>query len=138
MADNKTKVTGASVDSYFSSIKDPERRKDCEAVAKLLHKATGDAPKMWGSSIVGFGSYHYKYASGREGDSCLVGFSSRASDITVYLSAEFPGRAKLLPKLGKHKAKGGCVHIRRLSDIDPKVLEELAAQCASEKQKLHG
>jgi hypothetical protein len=138
MADNKTKVTEASVGSYLSSIKDQERREDCESLAKLLQKATSQAPKMWGSSIVGFGSYHYKYDSGREGDSCLVGFSSRASDITVYLSAEFPDRAKLLPRLGKHKAKGGCVHIRRLSDIDPQVLQELAAQCATAKQRQHG
>ena len=138
MPENKTTLTGASVKRYFSSINDEERRKDCESLAKLLQKATSQPPKMWGSSIVGFGNYHYKYESGREGDSCLVGFSSRASDITVYLSAEFPGRAKLLPKLGKHTAKGGCVHIRRLSDIDPTVLQELAAHCAADKQRQHG
>jgi hypothetical protein len=84
MAENKTKVTKASVASYFAGIKDEARRKDCEALAKLLTKATKQSPKMWGKSIVGFGSHHYKYESGREGDICAVGFSSRKGDITVY------------------------------------------------------
>ena len=84
MAANKTKETGASVDGYLAAISDEARRKDCEALARLMAKATKHPPKMWGSSIVGFGSYHYKYESGREGDMCLVGFSSRKSDISLY------------------------------------------------------
>jgi len=85
MAENKTKATDASVDSYIAAIEDEVRRKDCQALAKLMAKVTKEKPQMWGPSIVGFGSYHYKYASGREGDTCLVGFSSRKGDISVYI-----------------------------------------------------
>jgi hypothetical protein len=93
---------------------------------------------MWGTSIVGFGSYHYKYDSGREGDACLTGFSSRAGDITVYLmAAKFPKREQLLAKLGKHKTSGGCLYIKTMSDIDPKVLEKLIAGAVAEKRKNH-
>ncbi len=94
MAENKTRETDASVDDYLSAIEDETRRKDCQALAKLMTKATKAKPKMWGTSIVGFGSYHYKYESGREGDSCLTGFSSRKGDISIYLVASFPGRER--------------------------------------------
>ena len=104
MAENKTKETEASVESYFAAIQDDARRKDCEALAKLMAKATKQPPKMWGSSIVGFGSYHYKYESGREGDTCLVGFSSRKSDISLYGLNAAPGHEDLIPRLGRHKA----------------------------------
>ena len=138
MAENKTKPTGASVQSYISSIADETRRKDCEALAKLMAKATKQQPKMWGTSIVGFGSYHYKYASGREGDSCLTGFSSRKGDISVYLTASFPGHDELLSKLGKHKMGKACLYIRRLSDVDLQVLEKLIAGTAAERKHRHG
>jgi len=101
MAQNKTKVTEASVEGYLAAISDDERRRDCEALAKRMAKITGHEPKMWGTSIVGFGSYHYVYESGREGDACVVGFSSRKGDISVYLSPTFPEREALLAKLGK-------------------------------------
>jgi hypothetical protein len=117
MSENKTKPTAASVESYFAAISDEPRRKDCEALAKLMAQATKEPPKMWGSSVVGFGSYHYKYESGREGDSCLTGFSSRKSDISVYLVADFPGREEILAKLGKHKLGKGCLYIRQLRAI---------------------
>ena len=113
MAENKTKATDASVESYLSAIEDEARRKDCEALATLMTKATKQQPKMWGTSIVGFGSYHYTYESGREGDSCLTGFSPRKGDISVYLVASFPGQEELLPKLGKHTMGGGCLHLRK-------------------------
>jgi hypothetical protein len=135
MAGNKTKPTGASLAKYLSGIKDEARRKDCAALAKLMRKATKQPAKMWGSSIVGFGTYHYKYASGREGESCLTGFSSRKGDITLYLSTDFPGRKKLLPKLGKHKAGGGCLYIRQLGDVDLKVLEQLVGSAVEEKKR---
>jgi hypothetical protein len=138
MAENKTKVTDASVKAYFSSIEDDARRKDCEALADLMAKATKQEPKMWGSSIVGFGSYHYKYESGREGDSCLTGFSSRKGDITIYILASFPGREELLSKLGKHKTGKGCLYIRKLSDVDPEVLEQLVAGTISERKRHDG
>jgi hypothetical protein len=135
MAENKTKATEASVESYFSAIEDDARRKDCEALAKLMTKATKEKPKMWGTSIVGFGSYHYKYDSGREGDSCLTGFSSRKGDISIYLMASFPGHDQLLAKLGKHKMGKGCLYVRKLSDVDLKVLEQLVVGSFEEKKR---
>jgi len=138
MTENKTKVTEASVKSYFSTIEDEAKRKDCEALAKLMTKATKQQPKMWGTSIVGFGSYHYKYESGREGDSCLTGFSSRKGDISVYLVASFPGREELLSKLGKHKRGKGCLYVRKLSDVDLKVLEQLIAGSVAERKRHYG
>jgi len=133
MAENKTKVTKASVTSYFAGIKDEARRKDCGALAKLMTKATKQPPKMWGKSIVGFGSYHYKYESGREGDSCAVGFSSRKGDITVYGLTAAPRHEALLGKLGKHARGKGCLYIRKLSDVDPKVLEQLVASASASR-----
>ena len=127
MAENKTKETDASVDGYIGAIDDESRRKDCKALVKLMTKATRQKPKMWGSSIVGFGSYHYRYDSGREGDSCLVGFSSRKGDISLYIMASFPGHDELLAKLGKHKLAKACLYIRQLSDVDTTVLEQLVA-----------
>jgi hypothetical protein len=135
MAKNKTQETDASVDSYIAGIKDEARRNDCEALARLMARATKHPPKMWGSSIVGFGSYHYKYESGREGDSCLVGFSSRKSDISVYGLAAAPSHEALIPKLGRHKAGKGCLYIRSLSDIDLKVLQTLVADAVATKRK---
>jgi hypothetical protein len=126
-AENKTKATGASVEDYLSAIKDDDRQKDCRTLAKLMAKTTGEKPKMWGPSIVGFGSYHYKYDSGREGDSCVTGFSSRKGEIAIYLVAEFPKREALLAKLGKHKVGGGCLYVRKMSEVDPKILEQLVA-----------
>ena len=130
MAENKTKATTSSVDAYIEAISDESRRKDCRALAKLMARATKHKPVMWGTAIVGFGSYHYKYDSGREGDSCLVGFSSRKGDISIYLTASFPGRENLLAKLGKHKLAKACLYVRSLSDIDAKVLEQLVAGSA--------
>ena len=135
MAPNKTQATQASVESYLSAIADEDRRKDCETLSRLMTRATAIQPKMWGTSIVGFGSYHYKYASGREGDSCTVGFSSRKSDIVLYLVADFPGREELLAKLGKHKLGKGCLYLRRLGDVDPGILEQLIAGAMAQRQR---
>lgn len=138
MPENKTKATEASVESYFSAIKDEARRKDCEALAKLMATVTKQQPKMWGTSIVGFGSYHYKYESGREGDSCLTGFSLRKSDISVYLMASVLRQEELLSKLGKHKMDKGCLYVRKLSDVDLKVLEQLVAGTVAERKRHYG
>ncbi len=127
MAENKTKATDASVKDYLSAIQDEARRKDCEVLAKLMAKVTKERPRMWGTSIVGYGTYHYKYESGHEGDSCLTGFSSRKGDISIYLAAEFPGHDDLMAKLGKHKSGKACLYVRKLGDIDLKVLEQLIA-----------
>jgi hypothetical protein len=137
MAENKTKATDASVEDYFEAIEDEMRRRDCEALAKLMAKATKHPPKMWGSSIVGFGSYHYRYESGREGDSCLVGFSSRKGDISVYGLNAAVDACELLARLGRHKAGKGCVYIRTLADVDLKVLAKLVAGAAAEKKRQH-
>jgi len=137
MAENKTKATKASVEKYLSAIKDEVRRKDCAALVKLMSRATKEPPVMWGTGIVGFGSYHYTYESGREGDMCLTGFSSRKGDISVYLTADFPGRDKLLARLGKHKMAKACLYIRSLADVDTKVLEQLVAGSAAERRRRH-
>jgi hypothetical protein len=138
MPENKTKAAAASVKSYFSAIEDEARRKDCETLAKLMTKATKQQPRMWGTSIVGFGSYHYKYESGREGDSCLTGFSSRKGDISVYLVASFPGEEELLSTLGKHKMGKGCLYVRKLSDVNLKVLEQLIVGSVAERKRHYG
>ncbi len=137
MAGNKTQATTASVERYLAGIKDPVRRKDCEALAKLMAKVTKEKPKMWGTSIVGFGSYHYKYDSDREGDSCVVGFSSRAKEISVYLVGSFPKRDELLAKLGKHKTAKACLYLRRLEDVDLSVLEKMIAASVAERKRNH-
>ncbi len=138
MAENKTKASEASVARYLSAIKDKVRRSDCEALAKLMSKATKQPPKMWGTSIVGFGSYHYKYESGREGDSCVTGFSSRKGDISVYLTASVLGHHKFVSKLGKHKVGKGCLYIRTLSDVDLKVLEQLVVATVADRKRHYG
>ena len=134
MAENKTRQTEDSVEDYLAAIPDESRRQDCQALARLMAKATKQPARMWGSSIVGYGSYHYKYESGREGDMCLVGFSSRKGDITVYGLNSAPSHEKLMPKLGKHKSGKGCLYLRRLSDIDLKVLEKLVAEAVAGKK----
>lgn len=121
----KTAVTKASVPAFLDGIEDEERRKDCKALAKLLRRVTGATPRMWGTSIVGYGSYHYRYASGREGDWFLAGFSPRKQDLTVYVMAGLQGREALLRKLGKHKTGKGCLYLKRLADVDATVLEKL-------------
>lgn len=138
MAENKTKATEASVESYIGAIDDESRRRDCEALLKLISRATKLEPAMWGSSIVGFGSYHYRYESGREGDACLVGFSSRKSDISLYLAASSPEQEQLLGQLGKHKMGKACLYIRQLSDVDAKVLERLVVGAVAEVKRLYG
>ena len=125
MYEAKTKPTQVSVSSFLAAIEDDERRKDCKAIASMMKRVTGCAPKMWGTAIVGFDSYHYKYASGHEGDSCLTGFASRKGDISLYLGAEVLAQTPLMSKLGKHKVGKGCLYIRSLADVDVAVLEKL-------------
>ena len=135
MADLKTKPTQVSVASFLNAIPDEARRKDCKTVAKMMEQVSGEKPKMWGPSIVGFGQYHYKYASGHEGDSCLVGFSSRKGDISLYVTAGFEGREPLLARLGKHKTGKVCLYVRRLADIDLEVLESLVKGSVAEMRR---
>jgi len=125
MADNKTKPTRISVAAFIDSITDQGRRADAKALVKLMQKASGEKPTMWGSSIVGFGSHHYVYDSGREGDMPLIAFSPRKAATVLYglSSAE-----ALLPKLGKHTRGKGCVYIKKLADVDQKVLEAMVVK----------
>ena len=138
MAENKTKPTGASVASYLAAIADDSRRRDCKALVALFEKATGEKAAMWGPSIVGFGAYHYKYASGGEGNSCVVGLSSRKEGISLYLSSDFAERAPLLARLGKHKAAKACVTIKALDDVDTPVLEKLVKASAAATRERYG
>lgn len=125
MAENKTKQTKASVDKFISAIKDENIRKDCYTIIKIMKSVTKEEPKMWGPSIIGFGTYHYKYASGREGDICISGFSPRKQNLTIYLEPGFEKQKSLLEKLGKHKTSKVCLYIKSLKDVDVKILKEL-------------
>jgi hypothetical protein len=128
MAELKTKATQASVSDFLNAVEDDERRKDCKTVAKIMQKATGAKPKMWGPSIIGFGDHHYKYASGRELDWFLTGFSPRKKDLTLYIMPGFTRYDDLMASLGKHSTGKSCLYIKRLSDIDTDVLEKLVTE----------
>jgi hypothetical protein len=123
---NKTTQTDASVEAYFAGITDATRRADCEKLSTMMHKATGEPAKMWGPAIVGFGSHHYKYESGREGDMCKLGFASRKDAMALY-GLGIEANAELVAKLGKHKTGKGCLYIRKLDDVDTTVLKQLLA-----------
>lgn len=127
-----TKPTAVSVAEFIAAVEDPKRRADAEAVCALLAEATGEPATMWGPSIVGFGAYHYRYASGYEGDAPLVGFSPRKANLVFYLSGCDEGRDDLLARLGKHKAGKGCVYVNRLADVDPVVLKQMAVATADQ------
>jgi hypothetical protein len=128
MAELKTKQTDASVDDFLNGIPNEQTRQDCFEIANMMKQATHDEPKMWGSSIIGFGSNHLKYASGRELDWMTVGFSPRKQNITLYLPGNITSYAALLEKLGKYKTGVGCLYIKTLRDVDTKVLAELIQQ----------
>ena len=125
MAELKTKKNRASVTEFLRQIADPQQRKDCRALAAMMRQVTGCRPQMWGDSIVGFGSYHYKYASGREGDWFLTGFSPRKGNLSVYILAGLARHKALLKKLGKHKTGKSCLYIKSLDAIDTDVLRQL-------------
>jgi hypothetical protein len=122
---NKTQPTDASVAAFVAGIADERQRADSERLIAVMSDVTGEPATMWGPSIIGFGSYHYRYASGREGDAPLVGFSPRRSALTLYASADDDVRAKLLARLGPHKVGKGCVYVKRLSDVDEQALADL-------------
>jgi hypothetical protein len=128
MAENKTKPTKLSVTAFINAVSDPARRADAKALVKLLQSASGEKPQMWGPSIIGFGSYHYKYDSGREGDMPIVGFSPRKAATVLYGVA---GARELLPRLGKHTTGKGCLYIKKLADVDQEVVKKMAAKAVT-------
>jgi Domain of unknown function (DU1801) len=125
MAENKTKATNVSVSGFIDGLSDESKRADAKALVKLLQNAAGEKPKMWGASIVGFGSYHYTYDSGREGDMPVVAFSPRKAATVLYGLGEAEA---LMPKLGKHTRGKGCVYIKKLADVDQKVLKAMVVK----------
>ena len=132
MAELKTKKTRDSVPAFLSTIEDPAARKDCKTLVGLMQAATGAKAKMWGSSIVGFGDYHYKSpATGREGDWFVMGFAPRRGTLTLYLMSGIHSHEALLGKLGKHKTGKGCLYIKRLGDVDGAVLKKLIREAAA-------
>lgn len=137
MATNKTVETSASVAAFIKGIKDEQKRKDFATLVDLVKVQTKMEPKMWGTAIVGFGSYHYKYESGREGDAPLFGMAARANAITLYMGSEFEKKDELLPKLGKHKISGGCFHIQKLQDVDTSILLKMIKNSIAHRKKNH-
>jgi len=125
MAELKTKKTKASVAAFLDQISDEQRRKDCQRVLKIMKEATGEQPRMWGSSIVGFGAYKYRYASGHEGEWPIIGFSPRKNDLTLYIMPGFADYKELMAKLGKHKTGKSCLYIKKLDDVELPVLKKL-------------
>lgn len=137
MAENKTKPVKASVKAFIDSIEDESKRNDCRKIAKLFADALGEKPVMWGDSIVGFGNYHYKYESGREGDFFLAGFSPRAQNITLYIMPGYGFMPELRKKLGKVKEGKGCIYLKRLEDVDLDALKKLTVESAKYMRKLY-
>jgi hypothetical protein len=137
MAENKTKATELSVPAFISALTDETRRADAKALTKMMQSVTGEKPKMWGPSIVGFGSYHYTYESGREGDMPVVGFSPRKAATVVYGAIGFGDADALLATLGKHTTGKGCLYIKKLADVDAKVLEALVSKAVAAKRARH-
>ncbi len=136
MAELKTQVNNASVTKFLNSIKDETKRADAYELLAMLQKATGEEPKMWGSSIVGFGDYHYVYASGREGDWFLTGFSPRKQNLTLYaVGSSWEEQSDLLDKLGKHSLGKGCLYINKLADVDTPTLKKLIDNVVKQGKK---
>lgn len=135
MPENKTQPTAASVDAFIAAAQPPERSEDARVIRATMERLSGEPARMWGPSIVGFGGYHYKYDSGREGDMARIGFSPRKAELVLYLLDGFPGHAELMGRLGKHRTGKSCLYIKRLSDIDMGVLEELIAASIAEMDR---
>ena len=138
MAELKTKKTSASVTAFLNAIADKQKRRDCKAIAKMMRDATGNRARMWGGSIVGYGSYDYKYASGREGTWPICGFSPRAQNISIYIMPGFSKFEKQMKNLGKYKTGKSCLYIRKIEDVDQRVLKDLIAGSVSEMRRKYG
>lgn len=137
MATPRTARTNASVDAFIAAVEDDAVRRDCETLMGMMERATGARPALWGSSIVGFGSYHYRYESGREGEWFLTGFAPRKRNLTLYVMAGFDRYAPLMAKLGKHSTGKACLYVKRLADVDLAVLEELVSASVEHMKRRH-
>ena len=137
MAEPKTKPNSASVADFLAAVDDPQKRADCKKIAAMMRRATGNKAKMWGPSIIGYGSYHYKYASGQEGDWMITGYSPRKQAITLYIMPGFSQFDALMKKLGKHKTGKSCLYINKLADVDEKVLETLITKSVEHMRKTY-
>ncbi|HMS21139.1 DUF1801 domain-containing protein [uncultured Sphingorhabdus sp.] len=126
--ENKTKPSELCVDDFIAAVADADQRADAEKLRALMERLSGESAKMWGPSIIGFGSYHYKYESGREGDMCRIGFSPRKGQTVLYLIDGFEGQPELMARLGRHKTGKSCLYIKKMADIDQAALEELCAR----------
>lgn len=136
MAEAKTKPTNASVEKFLNQIPDEVRREDCFKIAKMMEEITGCKPKMWGPSIVGFDTYHYKYASGHEGDWPIAAFSPRKQDLTIYVMPGFRKYRELMQQLGKHRTGKSCLYIKRLSDVHVPTLKKIIRQSVKEMKQM--
>jgi hypothetical protein len=134
----KTAINDDSVTAFLDKVGNESRRADAHAVLKLMQKVTRKPPRLWGTSIVGFDQYHYRYDSGHEGDICMIGFSPRAQALTLYVLPDMPERAALLAKLGKHKTGKGCLYISKLADVDMKALAAIIKAAYAWMQQQHG
>jgi hypothetical protein len=130
MAEPKTTPNDGDVVAFLNQVENEAKRQDCFAILELMRQATGEQPIMWGDAIIGFGSYHYRYASGREGDSPLVGFSPRKQNITIYITSGFEQYESLLNRLGKHSTAKSCLYLKKLDDVDTTILAELVKHSA--------
>lgn len=137
MAKNKTTETTYNVTHFINTVEDEMKRNDAFELLKIIQEVTRFEPKMWGTAIIGFGSYHYKYASGHEGDAPLIGFSPRKDAISVYVYFSFENKDILLSKFGKYKAGKGCIYIKKLADIDLEILKQMISTSVNELQKLY-
>lgn len=135
MAETKTKFTGASVDGYLASRANPEQLTDCKAIMAMCQRVTRQQPRMWGPSIVGYGSYTYKYESGHSGEAPIAGFAVRGRELVAYLNCETPAQVDLLAKLGKHRLSKSCLYLKRLAELDVKVLEALIVGSVAEVRR---
>jgi hypothetical protein len=138
MVELKTQRNKASVAAFIAGVADEGRRADCRALARLMQEATGEKPAMWGDSIVGFGTYHYVYASGREGDWFLCGFAPRKQDLTLYIMSGFERYGDLMSRLGRHKTGKSCLYVKKLADIDQEALAQLIAASVAHLRRGHG
>jgi hypothetical protein len=138
MSENKTKPTKSSTTAFLNKIKDQKLRDDCFAILEMMQEVSNSEPVMWGSAIIGFGTYHYKYESGREGDTVVIGFSPRKQNISIYLMGGLDKVEDELSKLGKHKTGKGCLYIKSLSDVKPEVLKKVIAKVYQEAKRRAG